>query len=84
MAFKPSILGVERRGRRLVRKGKRRRSSHTRFHVEEATEGHGGAAARRRSVVRWRRHEEQNETEASGAGRLHSRKVDAASGVADK
>jgi hypothetical protein len=38
-------------------------------------------AAHRRSVVRWRRREEEDEAEAPGAGRLHSGKVDAASGV---
>jgi hypothetical protein len=53
MAFKPSVLGGERRGRRPVRKGKRRRLSGTRFRVEEATGGHGGVVVRRRSVVRW-------------------------------
>jgi hypothetical protein len=51
MAFKPSVLGGERRGRRPVWKGKRRRSSSTRFCAEEATRGH---RARRRIGLRSR------------------------------
>jgi hypothetical protein len=81
MTFKPLILGGERRGRRPVQKGKRRRSSGTRFRAEEATRGHGVAAARRCSVARWRHREEEDEAEAPGAGRLHSGKEDAAPGV---
>jgi hypothetical protein len=68
MAFKPSILGGERRGRHPVQKGKRRRSSGTRFRAVEVTGGHGGVAAHRRSVVRWWRHEEEDEAEAPGVG----------------
>jgi hypothetical protein len=81
MAFKPSVLGGERTGQRPVQKGKRRRSSGTRFRAEEATRGHGGAAVRRRSVMKWRRREEEDEAEAPGAGRLHSGKADAAPSV---
>jgi hypothetical protein len=81
MAFKPSVLGGERTGQRPVQKGKRRRSSGTRFRAEEATEGHGGMAVHRRLVTRWRRREEEDEAEASGAGRLHSGKADAAQSV---
>jgi hypothetical protein len=50
-----------------VQKGKRMRSSGTRFRAEEVTGGHGGALARRRSVTRWRRREEEDEAEAPGA-----------------
>jgi hypothetical protein len=71
MAFKPSVLGRERRGRHPVQQGKRRRFSGTRFHAEEATGGHGGAVAHWRSVTRWWRREEEDEAEAPGAGRLH-------------
>jgi hypothetical protein len=81
MAFKPSVLGGERRGRRPVWKGKRRRSSGTRFCAEEATRGHGGALVHWRSVARWRHCEEEDEAEVPEAGRLHSRKADAAPGV---
>jgi hypothetical protein len=81
MAFEPSVLGRERRGRRPVRKGKRRRSSGTRFCAKEATGGHGGTAAQRRSIVRWQRREEEDEAEALGARHLHSWKADVASGV---
>jgi hypothetical protein len=81
MAFKPSVLGGESRGQRPVQKGKRRRSSGTRFHVEEATGGHGGMTVYRRSVVRWWCREEEDEAEAPGARRLHSGKADAAPGV---
>jgi hypothetical protein len=34
-----------------------------------------------RSIARWRHHEEEDEVEAPGAGRLHSGKVDTALGV---
>jgi hypothetical protein len=81
MTFKPLVLGGERRGRRPVQKGKRRRSSGTQFRAEEATGGHGGAAKHRRSVVRWRHREEEDEAEGPGAGRLHSGKPDVAPGV---
>jgi hypothetical protein len=81
MAFNPSVLGGERRGRRPVRKGKWRRSSGTQFCAEEATGGHGDAVVRRRSVKRWWCHKEEDEAEAPGAGRLHSGKADMAPGV---
>jgi hypothetical protein len=81
MAFKPSILGGERMGRRPVRKGKRRRSSGTLFRAEEATGGHGGVAVHRHLVVRWRHREEEDEVEASGAGHLHIGKADATLGI---
>jgi hypothetical protein len=68
-------------GRCPVQKGKRRRSSGTRFRVEEATGGHGGAAACQRPVVRWQLREEEDDAEEPGAGRLHSGKADAAPGV---
>jgi hypothetical protein len=74
-------FGRGKEGARPVWKGKRRRSSSTRFRVGEATGGHGGVAARQRSVMRWQRHEEEDEAEVPGAGRLHSRKADAAPGV---
>jgi hypothetical protein len=45
MAFTPSVLGGERRGRHPVRKGRSMRSSGTRFHAEEVTGGHGGMPA---------------------------------------
>jgi hypothetical protein len=48
---------------------------------EEEEVEHGGAAERRRSVARWWHREEQDEAEAPGAGRLHSRKTDAAPGI---
>jgi hypothetical protein len=51
MAFTPSVLGGERRGRRPVRKGKRMRSSGTRFRAEEVTGGHGGTPAFGREVA---------------------------------
>jgi hypothetical protein len=51
MAFKALVLGGERRGRRLARKGKRRMSSGTRFCAEEVTGGHGGTPAFGREVA---------------------------------
>jgi hypothetical protein len=70
MAFKPSVLG-----------GERRRSSGTQFRAEEVTGGHGGVAAHWRLVAMWRHREEEDVAEATGAGRLHSGKADAAPGV---
>jgi hypothetical protein len=81
MAFKPSVLGAERRGQCPVQKGKRRRPSDTRFCAEEVTGGHGGTAARQRLVMRWQHREVEDEAEAPGAGRLHSGEADAAPGV---
>jgi hypothetical protein len=81
MAFKPSVFGGERRRQLPGQKGKWRRLSGTRFLAEEATGGHGGTAARWRSVMRWRRREEEDEAEAPGAGRFHSGNAGVAPGV---
>jgi hypothetical protein len=51
MAFTPSVSGGERRGRRPVQKGKRMRSSGTRFRAEEVPGGHGGTPAFGREVA---------------------------------
>jgi hypothetical protein len=51
MSFTPSVSGGERRGRRPVRKGKRMRSSGTRFRAEEVIGGHGGTPAFGREVA---------------------------------
>jgi hypothetical protein len=81
MTFKPLVLGGQRRGRRPVWKGEEeeieRHSIPSRGGDWRAW-GRGSAPAFDREV---RHHEEEDEMEAPGAGRLHSGKVGATPGV---